>query len=336
MLVRQEPKIQVVPPVVGIYPSAFMIMMKMADLSAPNETSGLAYVEKKHGMPVITRVIFRGGHHTGGGTQITSVMLDYINELVEDNRTQENQLIHCWWHSHVDFTAFWSERDQMTMRGDEGRVCSGWMISIVLNRRQEYRCSLTLYEPVKIHFDNVPLLIYGEEDPISGREAVRIAKAIWDDPKVGDKLYRDRLAGIPAEPEVVPPTIAAMEQVAKEAAKEVEVVPNFWERHPVLRKILESIGIWWVRQGKSDYEDKPEPVVQPSAPPSGTGLAQPAKTEPETKDDGTKRTIYIGPPKSLVKEVEKPKETPTEATPAEATPTVVTPTGETEGKPGNG
>ena len=56
-----------------------------------------------------------------------------------------------WWHSHDNMPAFWSSTDEATAGG----FGNGWMLSIVGNKRKEYRVRLDLYDPIRLTLDGL-------------------------------------------------------------------------------------------------------------------------------------------------------------------------------------
>jgi hypothetical protein len=57
--------------------------------------------------------------------------------------------------SHGGMGAFWSGTDESTA----GKFGNGWMVSLVVNRKGEYKCRLDVYEPVPLVVDNIELEI---------------------------------------------------------------------------------------------------------------------------------------------------------------------------------
>ena len=69
--------------------------------------------------------------------------------------------IKLWWHSHADFDVFWSKTDDDTV---ETFKQAGWMISIVGNKKKEYRVRFDLFEPQRVCLDGLPLKVYRPAD----------------------------------------------------------------------------------------------------------------------------------------------------------------------------
>lgn len=250
-MLKTSDNIKVTPPIIAIWPSAFMTMLELANLAAPNEVSGLAYVEKKNGLPVITRVIYRGGRDTTGSTNITKEMMSYVWELKQAGKASESKLIHCWFHSHVDMGTFWSGRDEMTIDGEEeGEVCAGWQIALVVNRRQQAKCTVVQYEPFRCRFDDVDLLFYCDDDPMSGKDAVAYARAMWDQSRekemgIIERLFSKSGEDVPQVPQKMPAVVGVAEKAVRESKDKVTVEPNFWRKQfPWLITLVEFLNKW--------------------------------------------------------------------------------------------
>ena len=70
-------------------------------------------------------------------------------ELYKEDKYKD---LSVWWHSHNDFGTFWSATDTNTCdRLANNKV----LVSIVVNKRQESRCRIDLYKPLRITIDDV-------------------------------------------------------------------------------------------------------------------------------------------------------------------------------------
>ena len=81
---------------------------------------------------------------------ISDFMVECINKGIDTSKLK------CWWHSHVDFSTFWSATDTATME----RFNNDWMVSIVGNKKREYLTRLDVYNPFRISIDKLCLRIY--------------------------------------------------------------------------------------------------------------------------------------------------------------------------------
>jgi hypothetical protein len=60
-----------------------------------------------------------------------------------------------WWHSHVNMEVFWSSTDSYTIE----KFSKEWMVSIVSNKRDDFKVRLDIFSPIRICFDNLPYTI---------------------------------------------------------------------------------------------------------------------------------------------------------------------------------
>lgn len=68
-----------------------------------------------------------------------------------------------WWHSHDNMEAFFSGRDTETI---DGQTESDWLMSLVVNKRQEREARLDIYRPFRMFMDKVEIQIGTEIDPV--------------------------------------------------------------------------------------------------------------------------------------------------------------------------
>jgi proteasome lid subunit RPN8/RPN11 len=77
----------------------------------------------------------------------------FLFDMVSKGEPVEN--VKLWWHSHVNMDVFWSGTDEKTAESFRNQ----WMISIVENKKGEYRVRLDIYEPFRMTFDNLALKV---------------------------------------------------------------------------------------------------------------------------------------------------------------------------------
>jgi hypothetical protein len=79
----------------------------------------------------------------------------FMNDIIaaEDVAPEEIKLA---WHSHANMGVFWSRQDDETARV----FGNGWMLNLVVNKKGEHKCRLSVYEPVLILQDNLALEIF--------------------------------------------------------------------------------------------------------------------------------------------------------------------------------
>lgn len=62
-----------------------------------------------------------------------------------------------WWHSHVNMGVFWSGTDTASINDfDLQRPEDNYMVSIVANKKGEFKCRLDLFAPFRIVQDDLP------------------------------------------------------------------------------------------------------------------------------------------------------------------------------------
>ena len=89
---------------------------------------------------------------SGGNTLIDA---EEKNKLLEELGEDKKRLCF-WWHSHVDMTAFWSGTDTTNM--DEWET-SPYLVSMVLNKKGDYKLRYDALLPHRHHTDDVELVI---------------------------------------------------------------------------------------------------------------------------------------------------------------------------------
>jgi hypothetical protein len=89
-------------------------------------------------------------------------------ELKEEGRDDVAARLKCWAHSHPAMGCFWSKTDAETCR----RLCSDYLVSLVVNEDFQIRARLDLGAPVPMIIDPVPLY-YKAENGLEQMEAFR-------------------------------------------------------------------------------------------------------------------------------------------------------------------
>ncbi len=89
---------------------------------------------------------------SSGDTELDpEAVAKFINEVIV--KGEDPAKLKLWWHSHGMMGAFWSTTDEHTA----GIFKNGWMLSVVVNQRGEYKCRLDVYEPVHLVVDNIDM-----------------------------------------------------------------------------------------------------------------------------------------------------------------------------------
>jgi len=96
-----------------------------------------------------------------------------------------------WWHSHDTMGVFWSGTDTGTMDGNP--MGMPFMLSLVTNKSNEFHCRFDVYEPTKMHLDDLDFEIeYPKEidDKIEeAKTTVKDAQAFLD--TIEDRSYTE-------------------------------------------------------------------------------------------------------------------------------------------------
>ena len=85
-----------------------------------------------------------------------------IGELIErlmEGRSDDAKKLRCWAHSHPGMDVFWSHTDDDNCT----RLCSDWLVSIVVSDGFRVRCRLDVASPIPTTFDWLPVFV---ESPI--------------------------------------------------------------------------------------------------------------------------------------------------------------------------
>jgi hypothetical protein len=138
-------------PVISIKEDVYRKLMAYARL-CDNEISALGTVNIVNGSLLIDSVQLFDQTVTGSSTDLSSEDISkFLFECVKSGKNPES--LKFWWHSHVNMAAFWSATDNGTI----DRFKSGWMISMVSNKRDEFKLRLDLFEPFRLTKDNLSL-----------------------------------------------------------------------------------------------------------------------------------------------------------------------------------
>jgi hypothetical protein len=124
------------------------------------EISGLGKATIVSGNLFIEDVYLLEQESGGADTELKpEAVSELINELLAEG--EDPQHVKLWWHSHGSMGVFWSGTDDKTAEG----FANGWMLSLVLNKKGEYKSRLDVYEPVHLVADNLEMVVaYPEAD----------------------------------------------------------------------------------------------------------------------------------------------------------------------------
>jgi hypothetical protein len=127
----------------------------------PDEISGLGHVTRKGNVLTIESILLFTQEVSSGSTDLDGDdVAKFIQEAIQGG--QDPSTLKLWWHSHVNMGTFWSGTDTSTI----DRFLNGWMLSIVTNKKREYKTRLDIYEPspIRIIMDDLHLYVQSETD----------------------------------------------------------------------------------------------------------------------------------------------------------------------------
>lgn len=119
--------------------------------SVPGEINGLGIVERKNNDFLIGEAFILKQKVSGGSAKIDPLAFNqYVAECDDPSKVRFQ------WHSHGDISAkFFSETD---IHETIAKWSGEYLISLVVNKRGDYRCRLDIFEPIYLGFE-VPILI---------------------------------------------------------------------------------------------------------------------------------------------------------------------------------
>lgn len=126
-----------------------------------DEISGLGRVIRHNGRLIITEIILLKQECSSSSSDLDEKELDeFVLTEIEQGRPIED--LKLWWHSHVNMSAFWSSTDTGTIE----KLKNGWCLSIVGNKRGEYKTRVDLFEPFRYCFDDLLLEVIAPINPV--------------------------------------------------------------------------------------------------------------------------------------------------------------------------
>lgn len=120
-------------------------------LSVPGEINGLGLVERRKNNFWVTEVLILKERVSHGRATIDPLAFnEYVSECEDPSK------IRMQWHSHGDISAdFFSQKD---ISDTIAKWTGEYLISLLVNKRGEYRCRLDIFEPIYLGFE-IPLLV---------------------------------------------------------------------------------------------------------------------------------------------------------------------------------
>ncbi len=123
---------------------------------AQGEITGLGVVEKRNNDLFVTDTFILKQKVSASNAEIDPLALNrFVAQHGKPNLKFQ-------WHSHVTAPVFFSSTDKDTMRGFFG----DFMLSMVINKKGDYRCRLDFYDPFCVGFEVSPLIILPVEEEL--------------------------------------------------------------------------------------------------------------------------------------------------------------------------
>ncbi len=114
--------------------------------AAEGEVSGFGKVVRSHdGHLVVAEIVLLPQEGDSAGTAIgEEAVAGFLNTLLE--RGENPGTWRCWWHSHGNYSVFWSSQDEETC----ATLGQDWMVSIVTNRAGDLLARIDFYRPFHV------------------------------------------------------------------------------------------------------------------------------------------------------------------------------------------
>ena len=134
------------------------------------EISGLGIVDVHEDIITVEDVFIIKQSCTSGSTDIDD---DAVAEFLAQNIDWIDKM-KLWWHSHCNMATFWSGTDTGTIE----KFSNNWMLSIVGNKKGEYRCRIDIYDPFRITIDEIPMKYVHVEDDFDERIKAEVKEKV--------------------------------------------------------------------------------------------------------------------------------------------------------------
>jgi len=127
---------------------------------APGEISGLGKVEKQGDKFIIEDVYLLKQTNSAAYTELDS---EAINDFLIDMMSKGEDLskIKLWWHTHANFSVFWSGTDKDTI---DKFANESYFISLVTNKAGDYKIRFDFHAPDRLTFDDIPHVVDFTDD----------------------------------------------------------------------------------------------------------------------------------------------------------------------------
>ena len=139
-------------PRVLIAPQALQRLKLYIDL-CPFEVSGLGTVEPSREDLLVTNLFLIRQRASDSDTELDpQAVAEYLLQTVREGK--DPAALRVWWHSHAEADVTWSDTDERTIAGLQIEQ----LVSIVGNKRHQFRCRLDHFSPRRVTADGLPLL----------------------------------------------------------------------------------------------------------------------------------------------------------------------------------
>jgi hypothetical protein len=142
------------------------------------EISGFGLIDRlPGGILRVTKLYLPEQVCSGSDTEVSLEHLSTVFAQVAADG-HDTAKLRLWWHSHVDMGVFWSSTDDTTAK-DLAENGGGWFLSIVGNKRGEYKCRLDMNTPFRILWDNIPVsVVVDQTDAFLAAIQVEVAEKV--------------------------------------------------------------------------------------------------------------------------------------------------------------
>jgi len=136
-----------------LIPAQAFERLKLYIQLCPSEVGGLGTVESHQGNLFVTSISLIRQRASDVDTELDpEAIADHLLHILK--QAGNLSAVRLWWHSHAEGQIFWSKTDEETIQS----LRIDPLLSIVGNKRREFRCRLDLFSPDRITLDSLPLL----------------------------------------------------------------------------------------------------------------------------------------------------------------------------------
>ena len=191
---------------------AFRRLKLYIDL-CPSEVGGLGTVEPIGPDLLVTDIFLIRQRASNTDTELDpEAVAEHLLHILQEGR--DPAALRLWWHSHADGSIFWSDTDEETIAS----LHIDQLISIVGNKRHEFRCRLDRFSPRRLTFDGIHLL------PIHD-----------DSPEDEDRLWKETLVELQEKVTLIRREVSMVPELFFDSSGSVEIVIPFDEQEPPQR-----------------------------------------------------------------------------------------------------